>query len=193
MARFITVAVDAPASGVGALIAHAAPLSPASVLLVAMIIIVVLGVNISAWLVVPKVIESACASPRPTGAGWEQPGRGRSGRGRDPDGEWASSTEWQSEAWSSSWDYAGSDTADGADDDWNVSDSRAQRHRESGAGAKDEHTAVPFGFSWGGDHPSAERDSAATISPDSSDGFSAASGGSTSSGPHRAEDRPAKP
>lgn len=114
MVRFIAATAGIPIIGMATPVPSAAT-PPMWVLLVAAVVIVVLGVNITAWLVVPRVTESTFASMRPRYAGWNP-------SDRDRDTEWSSTTEWQSEAWSSSWDYAGGDGADGTDDDWTVHD-----------------------------------------------------------------------
>ncbi|WP_026240042.1 hypothetical protein [Parafrankia discariae] len=119
----------------GGMLAHAVPMPSAWVWSVAMIFVVVLGVNITAWLVVPRVIGSVVASIRPLPAGWgvfdhdldaeRSSSTKRSSAERSSSTEWSGSSEWQSEAWSSSWDYAGGDgpdtgDGDGADEDWPV-------------------------------------------------------------------------
>ncbi|ABW14998.1 hypothetical protein Franean1_5647 [Parafrankia sp. EAN1pec] len=120
MARLRVAAVGVFGIALGGMLMHAVPMPSAWVWLVAMIFVVVLGVNITAWLVVPRVIGSVVASIRPLPAG-------RGSFDRDRDAEWSSSSEWQPEAWSSSWDYAGGDgpdagdgDGDGADEDWSV-------------------------------------------------------------------------
>lgn len=131
MARFITAAMGTPVIGVAA-VAASAVLSPSMwVLLAALVTIVILGVNITAWLVVPRVLESTFASLRPGHAGW-----GPADRGSERDAEWSSTTEWQSEAWSTSWDYADGDSADNAadtpDDDWLGDHTGPRGRRRSG-------------------------------------------------------------
>ncbi|MEX5633844.1 hypothetical protein [Parafrankia sp. FMc2] len=149
MARFNTATVGALAVMAGMAAGSADPPQPAWVLLVGMITFVVLGVNITAWLVVPRVIGSAFAATPPLPA---EPGS----YGRDRDTDWSSSSEWQPEAWSSSWDYAGSDSADGsegADDDWPAHrGSRYRRDRDTGPGPATGPTTGPFGFSWNSGH-----------------------------------------
>ncbi|WP_083390785.1 hypothetical protein [Parafrankia soli] len=120
MARLRVAAVGVFGIALGGMLMHAVPMPSAWVWLVAMIFVVVLGVNITAWLVVPRVIGSVVASIRPLPAGGGS-------FDRDRDAEWSSSSEWQPEAWSSSWDYAGGDgpdagdgDGDGADEDWSV-------------------------------------------------------------------------
>ncbi|MCK9932761.1 hypothetical protein MXD62_37445 [Frankia sp. Mgl5] len=120
MARLRVEAVGVFGIALGGMLMHTVPMPSAWVWLVAMIFVVVLGVNITAWLVVPRVIGSVVASIRPLPAGGGS-------FDRDRDAEWSSSSEWQPEAWSSSWDYAGGDgpdagdgDGDGADEDWSV-------------------------------------------------------------------------
>jgi hypothetical protein len=76
------------------------------------IILVVVGVNITAWLVIPRVVGSALPSPS-TSVNPPMGGPFVFGRGGF---DWSTS-ESPSDDWSSSWDYAGGDGPDCVDDD----------------------------------------------------------------------------
>ncbi|WP_462187864.1 hypothetical protein, partial [Frankia sp. CcWB2] len=131
MARLLAAISTGVALLVGGLTALAVMLPPEySYLVPIVIILAVVGVNITAWLVIPRVVGSASASVsvhrsipenRPMGGSFVF------GRGEF---DWASSdvsdasVESSSDNWSSSWDYAGGDGPDGSDDESGFDDDR---------------------------------------------------------------------
>ncbi|CAJ60163.1 MULTISPECIES: hypothetical protein [Frankia] len=125
MARFLAAGAAGVALLVAGLVTVALVLPPAySYLVPLVIILVVVGVNITAWLVIPHVVGSAFASAsgaaeRSEPAHSDSAG-GSSSFGFAPVGfDWPSgdlAAEPSADEWSSCWDYAGRDGAD--DDRW---------------------------------------------------------------------------
>ncbi|EIV93758.1 hypothetical protein FraQA3DRAFT_3471 [Frankia sp. QA3] len=123
MARFLAAVAAGVALLVGGLVTLALMLPPAySYLVPLVIILVVVGVNITAWLVIPRVVGSAFASA--SGAAEHSVSTHSAGgsfgfarAGFDwPSGDLTA--EPNADEWSSCWDYAGRDGAD--DDRWSV-------------------------------------------------------------------------
>jgi hypothetical protein len=83
---------------------------------------VIVGVTITAWLVIPRVVGSAGASADRSAAIDRLPGDSFGFARTGPDRSGADlSAEPNTDEWSSSWDYAGPDGPDSADDDrWYV-------------------------------------------------------------------------
>ncbi len=126
MARFLAAVAAGVALLVGGLVTLALVLPPAySYLVPLVIILVVVGVNITAWLVIPQVVGSAFASASGAAEG-SVPARSDSAGGSSfgfahvgfdwPSGDLTA--EPSADEWSSCWDYAGRDGAD--DDRWSV-------------------------------------------------------------------------
>lgn len=157
MSRFLTVVASVIALLVGGLITLAFLLPPEHLWLLApAIIVVVLGVNITAWLVIPRIIHSmtsfSSVLPPTPPSGWRL---ARTDRG----GDWSfeSSSESESEAWSSSWDYAGGDGPDGGDDErwadlYGVSGSARSGHTGFDDHHQHGHSGGSSGSAWSGSH-----------------------------------------
>ncbi|ABD10257.1 hypothetical protein ThrDRAFT_00242 [Frankia casuarinae] len=133
MARLLAAISTGVALLVGGLTALAVMLPPEYGYLVPIVIIlVVVGVNITAWLVIPRVVGPASASAsasvhrsipenRPMGGSFVF-GRGEFDWARSDASD--ASVESSSDNWSSSWDYAGGDGPDGSDDESGFDDDR---------------------------------------------------------------------
>ncbi|MCM3923368.1 hypothetical protein ND748_17080 [Frankia sp. AiPs1] len=120
MARFLAAVAAGVALLVGGLVTLALVLPPAySSLVPFVIILVVVGVNITAWLVIPHVVGSASgAEERPAPAHADSGGGSSLGLAQ-AGFDWPSAdlaAEPSADEWSSCWDYAGRDGAD--DDRW---------------------------------------------------------------------------
>ncbi|WP_261576053.1 hypothetical protein [Frankia gtarii] len=149
MARFLAAVAAGVALLVGGLVTLALVLPPAySYLVPVVIILVVVGVNITAWLVIPHVVGSAFV-PAPGAAERSASAHSAGGSFGFARGgfDWPGAdlaAEPTAEEWSSSWDYAGRDGAD--DDRWSVPGS-VDNVSWSGAGGSDHGSGVVHGSS----------------------------------------------
>lgn len=123
MTRFLAAVAAGVALLAGGLVTLALVLPPAySYLVPVVIILVVMGVNITAWLVIPHVVGSAFV-PAPGAAERSASAHSAGGSFGFARGgfDWPGAdlaAEPTADEWSSSWDYAGRDSAD--DDRWSV-------------------------------------------------------------------------